>query len=264
MKAQCSQKKKKDPPLAGESQEIKELSQRHAAWLGNRSSWYVFLPCSLAEPSGGPLEPFHFVLLSDESMHLPWHPFSRLELKLLCACSSHLSPTSFTDPHDVLWSEVKVAQSCFATPWTIQSMEFSRPEYWSGEPFPSPGDLPNPGIEPRSPTLQVDSSAAEPPGKPRCSESPALTSLPLSLLFWWTLACFSGFVALLLSVRSDLISTASAAPVPVTVCRSPSGIAISSSGQTGSAACKVGQGGWGDSWESRASEGDQAGCPGGQ
>ena len=38
----------------------------------------------------------------------------------------------------------------FATPWTIQSMGFPRPQYWSGEPFPSPGDLPSPGIEPRS------------------------------------------------------------------------------------------------------------------
>ena len=47
----------------------------------------------------------------------------------------------------------------FATPWTIQSMEFSRPEYWSGYPFPSPGDLPNPGIEPRSPALQKDSTS---------------------------------------------------------------------------------------------------------
>jgi len=46
-------------------------------------------------------------------------------------------------------------------------MEFSRPEYWSGWPFPSPGDLPNPGIKPRSPTLQVDSLPAEPPGKPK-------------------------------------------------------------------------------------------------
>ena len=45
-------------------------------------------------------------------------------------------------------------------------MEFFRPEYWSGEPFPSPGDLPNPGIEPKSPALQVDSLPAEPPGKP--------------------------------------------------------------------------------------------------
>ena len=44
-------------------------------------------------------------------------------------------------------------------------MEFSRPEYWSGYPFPSPGDVPNPGIEPRSPALQADSLPAEPPGK---------------------------------------------------------------------------------------------------
>ena len=53
----------------------------------------------------------------------------------------------------------------FATPWTIQSMEFSRPEYWSEWPFLSPGDIPNPGIEPRSSALQVDSLPAEPPGK---------------------------------------------------------------------------------------------------
>jgi len=46
-------------------------------------------------------------------------------------------------------------------------MEFSRPEYRSGQPFPSPGYLPNPGIKPRSPTLQVDSLPAEPQGKPK-------------------------------------------------------------------------------------------------
>ena len=45
-------------------------------------------------------------------------------------------------------------------------MEFSRPEYWSGEPIPSPGDLPNPEIELRSPALQADFLPAEPPGKP--------------------------------------------------------------------------------------------------
>ena len=54
------------------------------------------------------------------------------------------------------------------TPWTIQSIEFSRPEYWSGQPFPSPGDLP--GIEPRLPALQADSLPAEPQGKPLCFE----------------------------------------------------------------------------------------------
>ena len=56
-----------------------------------------------------------------------------------------------------------------ATPWTVAyqvppSMEFSRQEYWSGLPFPSPGDLPNPGIEPRSPALQADALPSEPPG----------------------------------------------------------------------------------------------------
>ena len=55
----------------------------------------------------------------------------------------------------------------FVTPWTIQSMKFSRPEYCSGYSFPSPGDLPNPGIKPRSPALQVDSLPAEPQGNPR-------------------------------------------------------------------------------------------------
>ena len=56
----------------------------------------------------------------------------------------------------------------FATPWTLApqappSMGFSRQEYWSGLPFPSPGDLPNPGIKPKSPTLQADSLLSEPP-----------------------------------------------------------------------------------------------------
>ena len=46
-------------------------------------------------------------------------------------------------------------------------MEFSRPEYQSGLPFPSPEDLPKPEIKPRSPTLQEDSLPAEPPGKPK-------------------------------------------------------------------------------------------------
>ena len=53
-------------------------------------------------------------------------------------------------------------------------MEFSRPEYWSGWPFPSPGNPPNPRIEPRSPTLQADSLPAEPPGKPKNTEMGSL------------------------------------------------------------------------------------------
>ena len=54
------------------------------------------------------------------------------------------------------WKALSQVQ-LFVTPWTIQSIEFSRPEYWNGYPFPSPGDLPNPVIEARSHTLQVDS-----------------------------------------------------------------------------------------------------------
>ena len=50
---------------------------------------------------------------------------------------------------------------------TMQSLRFSRPEYWSEQPFPSSRDLPNSGIKPRSPALQVDSLPTEPPRKPK-------------------------------------------------------------------------------------------------
>ena len=77
----------------------------------------------------------------------------------------------------LLWQKVKKGSEVkslsrvrlFATPWTVAhqappSMEFTRQEYWSGLPFPSPGDLPNPGMEPRSPTLQADALTSEPQG----------------------------------------------------------------------------------------------------
>ena len=59
------------------------------------------------------------------------------------------------------------SESCSVVwvPLTIQSMEFSRPEHLSGQPFPSPGDLPNAGIKPRSPALQADSLLTELQGK---------------------------------------------------------------------------------------------------
>ena len=70
-------------------------------------------------------------------------------------------------------SESEVAQSCLTLcdPWTVAhqappSMGFSRQEYWSWLPFPSPGDLPDPGIEPRFPRLQADALISAPPGKP--------------------------------------------------------------------------------------------------
>ena len=63
-------------------------------------------------------------------------------------------------------------QSDSATLWTVAchaplSMEFSRQEYKSGLPFPTTGDLPDPGIEPGFPALQADSLPSEPPGKPQ-------------------------------------------------------------------------------------------------
>ena len=78
----------------------------------------------------------------------------------------------------------------FATPWTVAlqaplSMGFSRQEYWSGLPFPSPGDLPNPGIEPGFPALQADALSSEPPGKLQFYRSPAL-------LFALTMCCSGG------------------------------------------------------------------------
>ena len=67
----------------------------------------------------------------------------------------------------------------FATPWTVAyqalpSMGFSRQEYWSRLPFPSPGDLPNPEIEPGSPALQADALSSEPPGKPHREQKESL------------------------------------------------------------------------------------------
>ena len=82
--------------------------------------------------------------------------------QVLCFCSAF----NFLQRKKVkLLSHVRL----FATPWTVAyqaplSMGFSRQGYQSGLPFPSPGDLPNPGIEPASPTLQADTLPSEPPG----------------------------------------------------------------------------------------------------
>ena len=74
----------------------------------------------------------------------------------------------------------------FVTLWTVAhqaplSMGFSRQEYWSGLLFPSPGDLPNPGIEPGSPALQADALSSEPPGNPNAHVSMLFSQIiPLS------------------------------------------------------------------------------------
>ena len=74
----------------------------------------------------------------------------------------------------------------FATWWTVACqaspfMGFSRQAYWSGLPFPSPRDLPDPGIEPRSPTLQADPLPSEPPGNPMTNLNSILKSRDVAL-----------------------------------------------------------------------------------
>ena len=76
----------------------------------------------------------------------------------------------------------------YATLWTAAhqvplSMGFSRQESWNGLPFPSPGDLPDPGIEPRSPTLQEDTLQSEPQGKPIILENMLILKRRKNIIF---------------------------------------------------------------------------------
>ena len=89
---------------------------------------------------------------------------------ITCDCEEilRMRKVYFEDQSKVSVSRSVVSHS--ATPWTVAchaplSVEFSRQEYWSGLPFPSPGYFPNQGIEPGSPTLQADSLPSELPGK---------------------------------------------------------------------------------------------------
>ena len=78
------------------------------------------------------------------------------------------SGLTLCDPMDCSWSQ------------DSPSLGFSRQEYWSGLPFPSPGDLPDPGIEPGSPALQVDSLPSEPLGKPQLETRDVVKQPPMT------------------------------------------------------------------------------------
>ena len=88
---------------------------------------------------------------------------------------------------------------------------FSRQEYWSGLPCPPPGDLPNPGIEPRSPALQADSLPSEPPGKPKNIGVGSLSLLQGIFLTqesnWGLLHCRRIFYQLSYQGSLDILST---------------------------------------------------------
>ena len=88
-----------------------------------------------------------------------------------CAWDARMNEVTIQRIVTVYYVLVTLLCRLFATPWTIAhqaplSMGFSRQEYCSGLPFPSPGNLPDPGIEPGSPALQVDYLPTESPGKP--------------------------------------------------------------------------------------------------
>ena len=112
------------------------------------------------------------MLRSSGLKYLQWFEalLSRRVFTILLSYLDHLSHINFLSGslhyHDISYLMKTWSHSCvglFVIPWTIVacptplSMAFSRTEYWSGLSFPSPGDLLNPGMEPRSPALQVDS-----------------------------------------------------------------------------------------------------------
>ena len=97
----------------------------------------------------------------------------------------------------------------FVTPWTVAhqaplSMGFSRQEYWSGLPFTSPGDLPNPGIKPRSPALQADALTSEPPGKPSWTEEPGILQFIESQRVGHDWATFTSLLCTILIISYDV------------------------------------------------------------
>ena len=100
------------------------------------------------------------------------------ELLMSPALAGQLLYTVPPAKYQINYSCVSCSMVCdSAMPWTIAcrvplSTEFSRQEYWSGLPFPSPGDLPDSGIEPRSPALQADSLPSEPLGMPTNTHAP--------------------------------------------------------------------------------------------
>ena len=152
------------------------VGKESACNAGNRS-WIPGLGRSPEEGIGYPLQYSGAFLVSQVVKNLPamWETGVRslgwedpLENSMDCK-----STGSQRVSHDWATFTFMCVLSCvrlFATLRTVahqapQSMGFSRQEYWSGLPFPSPGELPDPGIEPMSPALQADPLTSEPPGQ---------------------------------------------------------------------------------------------------
>ena len=119
-----------------------------------------------------PLSHYLLTRLSTQRLLLRSHEGTDVLMKVSLGLAGSPGPTPYNKK--LFYRSKCQSISCvclFVTPWTKAhqgplSMEFSRQEYWTGCPFSSPGDLPNPGIKPRSPLLQADSLWSEPTGNP--------------------------------------------------------------------------------------------------
>ena len=151
---------------------LNSLKSQEVFW--NLTLKYIFSPNA---PNSVTIQSYaHTIVIRICKVFQTHHNLMTRSMLLSILSSGNALPaisTSWTLIHPS--SEVKVkslSRVClFATPWTVAhqaplSIGFSRQENWSGLPFPSPGDLPDPGLEPGSPTLQADALLSEPPGKP--------------------------------------------------------------------------------------------------
>ena len=136
------------------------INLKSQCWAGSSSGWgseeKSISKLILVVAVAGPRSLFHCVPLRRTILTSYSPPSS----------PSHVTPWSVYRKWKWKWIHIRL----FATPWTVAyqvppSMGFSMQECWSGLPLPSPGDLPDPGIEPRSPALQADALPPEPPGK---------------------------------------------------------------------------------------------------
>ena len=155
---------------------------------GSEHAWMGFIPIPV------PGEDSHDTYCGDsESLETAWLLSFLLSmvfsLFLILKLSHNLAINCFfvfkneSESHSVM-------SNSLLPPRTMQSMEFSRLEYWSGWLYPPPGDLPNPGIKPRVPALQADSLSAKPQGK----TSEVHISIEIDL---WISVCFtSSFLTL--------------------------------------------------------------------
>ena len=128
----------------------------HSSWKAHTNTHVTMSPCRTIIQHNHGLKLLTFqALKSCWTILMQTTLFSRyVGAVCVCVCVSHSIVSNFFWPHGL-------EPARLLCPWG-----FSRKEYWSGLPFPSPGELPNPGIKPRSFTLQADSLSSEPPGKP--------------------------------------------------------------------------------------------------